>query len=258
MAGKKKKNSDDSKEEVKSEKETEQKEPEAGDGGMGNLENGKNEVEEKKETTIQEIVDSHVADSPKPNEQIIAHLHAKDSEKKQEEKIVAENASVPPNEIQHKSSVEQKDSSGVNFDPSVHDTDESGKPKLTKTGKFRKRRKDSPNAAPTNPQTNASERYETTGKCIAGLFTMICTGYFGEHFTPQEEERKSLENSFTEYCRIRQVPDLPPEIALCGAIVVYFAPRWSDGRTREKFAKIPLIGKLLVRSENAQSDSRSN
>lgn len=129
---------------------------------VDNLQDGK---EPKKSS--HEPQESKVDVQPEKSEEEEAEKEGGKTEKKSEERIKDTSSSFQV----------EKDIDGVEFDESIHVTDKDGKPKKTKTGKFRKKR----NAKKVEPLSG----YENPLESYAG--------YKEEKTTPEQQKKKEEE-----------------------------------------------------------------
>lgn len=156
-----------------------------------------------------------------------------------------------------------KDADGQSFDPRLHVTDESGLPKLTKTGKLRKRRQPQETAPTTRkPVTSfvatpksehsthdepvdtsaasAAANSRAAGVATANLLITVGMSLGGEEWAPVKntelgiDEKALLENAFADYYLATGKTDLPPGLALTVAVGSYALPRFSKPKTKTR------------------------
>lgn len=141
------------------------------------------------------------------------------------------------------------DSEGTVFNPRIHYLDENGKPKKTATGKFRKRRKDSPMPTETS-QTQAAGLPDPkqSAELVISVGESVAVASLGELWTMKEPEKAFLGASLERYFAASGTPDVPPGWLLIAAIGLYALPRIMHPETQAR------IGKLMGK-HNAHSDT---
>lgn len=77
-----------------------------------------------------------------------------------------------------------------------------------------------------------------TGATCAGLFIMLATAIGGADFVPRVDEHTNesdmLTNAFSDYCRDKEIGDVPAGVALCLALALYTVPRFQMPKTRSR------------------------
>lgn len=141
------------------------------------------------------------------------------------------------------------DADGSPFDPAIHVTDAEGNPKLTTTGKLRKRpgRKSGTGTATKStiatgpapdPEAEARRAARATGTVAANLLISMGCMFGGDEWQPRRDagydEKAYLETAFADYCEATGVSDIPPGLALTIAISAYAGPRFAMPKTRSK------------------------
>ena len=137
-----------------------------------------------------------------------------------------------------------KDNGGTVFDPTYHVFDEAtGKPKYTKTGKFRKKpgRKSSVNSSPQAEAKAMSCR--EAGKVSAEAVFITGQALFGEEWKPvidQENgihEPENLTTAFAAYYEATGFRDPPPWLVLVIGLGAYAGPRLAAPKTQSKLKR---------------------
>lgn len=124
-----------------------------------------------------------------------------------------------------------RDRQGREFDPSLHQVDDAGRPILTLKGELRMKgnagRKaggtatrasyvppiSSAPAAPVGPDP----RIRSTAEVTVGMISLAFAFAGGEHWQTSESERENLVQAWCGYYAIRGMVDLPPEVVLITA-----------------------------------------
>jgi len=148
----------------------------------------------------------------------------------------------------------ERDVDGTIFDERIHYRDESGRPKKTATGKFRKRRSDSPYAgASTTSNTGSGSSAPSADECVATgavcaqvLFT-VTQAAFGPEWKPDDNEAQALPKAFADYFRATGALVLPPWVPLLAACGMYAIPRLNTPNTQNKLRK--WMGKPPIQTE---------
>lgn len=135
------------------------------------------------------------------------------------------------------------------FDPERHEVDrETGKPRLTKDGRFRRKRGNAArkNQGETQGEVGDSDRsdgglnpqrFQQTAEMLGGLFFGATVSVFGEEWKPKPHERELLQDSLARYCESQQMGDIPPGIALVLCVGMYAVPRLNEPETKSKLRK---------------------
>lgn len=141
---------------------------------------------------------------------------------------------------------------GEKFDPEIHAVDKvTGKPKLTSSGNFAKKR-GRKSGAPKSKVGKGKNVVETTkaqqdarmvGVTAAHTLITVCVGIFGQEWRPviDEEngldEKQQLEMAFANYMEAKEVADIPAGIALALAIGFYALPKIGQPKTQNRLSK---------------------
>lgn len=148
-----------------------------------------------------------------------------------------------------------KDRQGRSFDPSLHEVDATGNPRLNrdgflackpgrpgKTGRIRSQESSQvppPGSAQPSPNITEDIKRQNTAKISAGLFIQIGVGFFGEEWLPQKmqgiDERENLVILFDDYYRSKGLSDIPPGAALALGLCGYAVARLHLPTTRSRF-----------------------
>ena len=148
-----------------------------------------------------------------------------------------------------------RDSAGTLFDPSIHSTDDNGKPIETKTGKWRKKRgpktgqRQTVDPADANQQRNAL----SAGYMTAQMIFLTCQTVFGNEWVPVKskehgiDEEKNMVDAWTAYYLQTGTQEPPAWVVVCIACMGYAAPRLQAPKTKSKLARMwewakPFIG----------------
>lgn len=142
-----------------------------------------------------------------------------------------------------------RDVDGEVFDPSIHFLDSTGKPAVTKAGKYKKRPLQGKKCKPSTPvqgsyakplqsekvespppqQVNAptQEECEAAGICTAELIFVAGRIVGGEPFEPTRDERSNVSAAFARYYAIKGIKEIPPEYAILLSVGMYVGKRWN-------------------------------
>jgi len=194
------------------------------------------------ESQTNELINDMVEKEPTINEEIIDAIS-----KKEESGPIEGESKAEPNPVPQSSSNVVVQNSA--FDPSIHEVDGNGNPRLTKDGKFRRKR----GRANVNKSTNESGigvssggidskpvgmDFTATGKMFAGImFGGFQAVFDSEEWEPNNSERSQIENATVKYCESQNIADIPPGIALVLCVGMYALPRLAMPNTREKLKK---------------------
>lgn len=135
------------------------------------------------------------------------------------------------------------DSEENEFIPGFH-MERDGEPVLTKKGLFRKKPGVKPGGPKSDPisatktQSEKPANHKLNGEMLSGIFLNLTTGFGGEEWVPSKDEKKMLDDSFTNYCAAKDMKDLPPGFALVAAISIYSVPRFQKPQTKKKVTNI--------------------
>ena len=149
------------------------------------------------------------------------------------------------------------DVDGLPYDPSVHEVPL----RINKDGWIAKRRGGGPkNGKPTSPlrskvvlddkraggvvgsgaggnsaAVDLSAQIDASADMACGLFFTGATLIGGEEFAPEDRsEQDAVRGAFKNYFAVKGCPDIPPGIALVGALGFFVAKRWSKPKFTEK------------------------
>lgn len=180
------------------------------------------------------LVDDITSNEPNVREEIVTAI-----EEKQAEQVPNDSPSVngyiPP--------------TSEAFNPAIHEVDDKGNPRLTKDGKFRRKRgqrpkNSKPNTAPasesnpfageSNPFAGPEFDYAATATFITSLVFSAMESAFGPSWKPNDGERNNINNATARFCEAHSIADLPPGIALTLAFGLYALPRFNDPETLER------------------------
>lgn len=138
---------------------------------------------------------------------------------------------------------EDTDAAGERWDAAKHS---SNKEKTSK-GLWRKRRGVSSGSRVNKPDTalvdQAKERQAAEARARAAGITaahsifLLGTAFGGEEWKPREQpisERAMMEEAWSNYFVAKGVTDFPPGVALCMALCMYAAPRFTMPQTQER------------------------
>lgn len=133
------------------------------------------------------------------------------------------------------------DDFGTPFNPEIHTGSK------LKNGRWRERKK-SIVASPRGKKKEAApessavdiKRAENEAQCraagvvAAGAMFMLCRGFFGEEWTPTNDEIEMQNQNWGNYFVAKGISDIPPGLALCMGIAAYAAPRFTKPKTQQK------------------------
>jgi len=125
-----------------------------------------------------------------------------------------------------------KDSDGLSFSPQLHETDESGKPKLTKAGKLRKLRGQGAKKMKSKIADIKAEQEKTKNESQRKSVSLVATnatqqlGIFlggddARFITDPYDEKASIFEAYDNYFEAQGVSDIPPNLALVLAVGGY-------------------------------------
>lgn len=158
-----------------------------------------------------------------------------------------------------------KDNSGTVFDPAIHVFDEeNGKPKYTKTGKFRKKpgRKTSKTGSVQGDAKAMSCR--EAGKVSAEAVFITGQALFGEEWKPvidQENgihEPENLTTAFASYYEATGFRDPPPWLVLVIGLGAYAGPRLAAPKTQGKLKRFTKWIGLRLTGWRKKSDKKES
>jgi hypothetical protein len=220
-------------------------------------ENSDIKINEQSETATSEFVDGLIDQQPLVSDHVI---------ELETQKIKTSQESLP-----------------AGFDPEIHDIDKNGAPRLTPTGRFKKKRStrkrpetprgQSSVALPSNQSTdNVVSDAAMKQQCVlCGHYaanSLITIGYLigGDEFEPALDkdtgldERVFLETAFGDYFVAKNITDFPPGITLALAITAYITPRLPKPKTQSKLKKIKTwFTRIYLRLRyGSQFDSRND
>jgi hypothetical protein len=156
-----------------------------------------------------------------------------------------------------------RDADGNSFDPQRHQVDAEGNPKLTATGKLRKKRK-SPKStvAHAEPPVQSSN----TDSRMAATATVEAIGMAGRMLGGEEwafirsvehgvDEKAAGIDAFTSYYNAKGITDVPPGVLLAIWGLSYAGPRFAMPKTKSRvriafeWARSKLSRKRYARKE---------
>lgn len=140
-----------------------------------------------------------------------------------------------------------RDVDGNSFDPNVHVTDESGQPKLTSSGKLKKKRKpraSKSRVAQVESPIKPDEDIETQAR-MAAAATVEAIGMMGRMLGGDEwafvrnvelgvDERAQGIDAFTTYYKAKGVTDVPPGVIIAIWGLGYIGPRMAMPQTKSR------------------------
>lgn len=140
--------------------------------------------------------------------------------------------------------------SGETFDPSIHEVNADGTPRLTKDGKPRRKRgrKGSGNAGGSRssvsgdgstvpPVGTVTVDYNNLATITCNLFFTGTTSFLGKAWEPSQAEVVSIHSSTKRFLEHYQIEDIPPGLALVLAVGVYAIPRLNDDETKRNIRR---------------------
>ena len=142
-------------------------------------------------------------------------------------------------------SVPETDSAGNVFDPSKHDVDANGKPKLTKTGRFRKKRKSSvirSSKAEAREKEIESEHIRMSAAATVDGIATIARAIGGDDFQFEKlddyDERRAGIDAFASYYKSKGITDVPAGVIVTTWIIGYVSRRLMMERTQSRLKKL--------------------
>lgn len=118
------------------------------------------------------------------------------------------------------------------FDPTIHQVNTDGTPSMTKTGKYRKKRK-SKNGG------NDIDEYKSLGTLTAVTLTSILS-VLNDEFAPKKvpDEIESLSAAFARYYESKDIKEINPTMELGITLAGYVIPRFTMPKTQTWFGKL--------------------
>lgn len=176
--------------------------------------------------------------------------------------------SVPPAPKAAKTAgKDSRDRQGRSFDPSLHEVDAWGNPKLNRDGflagkpgrpgkgektGFQKEIHSGGEEAAGNSQKTISQN-QNMAKITTALFIKLGVGLFGDEWYPQKntypdigvtvDEQSEMIAAFDQYFRSKNMSDLTPGWALVLSLSAYAAARMTQPKTQSRFKII--AGRVL-------------
>jgi hypothetical protein len=190
---------------------------------------------------LSDVADTVVSEIPEPQQHAI-------------DQAIADNAKESGGETVS-GDVGELDALGVPWNREYHATGKDGKGVKTAKGTWRRRRglggSASHVATPTSKAATAAPVGPTQhelacrqgGMMAARLLVHVSMGIGGPEFAPRMiegpggmviNEMQTLEVAFGDYFLAKDIEDLPPGWALCGALAFYYLPRFQMPQTKEK------------------------
>ena len=143
-----------------------------------------------------------------------------------------------------KSATGAVDVDGHTFDPAMHKTGTDGKPTITKLGKLIKKPGRKPGSAATSTlgaAINKSDKARRSGIIAANFLMSTATAVGGEDWQPRKEtpempldEKSMMQDAFGDYFDAKGWEDIPPGLALLGALAIYISPRLTAPSTKRR------------------------
>lgn len=158
------------------------------------------------------------------------------------------------------------DNKGVSFNPDLHEVDADGNPRLTTSGKLRRKRgnksgskingENEPLNIPGKP--GAVSPSLEAAKATAGAIFTLGTTIGGDEWQPINDpqsgtnEYANMVDVWNEYYKSKGVKDIPPGIALSIAVIGYVTPRLFMPKTKSRLsrAKAWLVSKWILWRSN--------
>jgi hypothetical protein len=132
---------------------------------------------------------------------------------------------------------------GEVFNPDIHCVDENGNPRVTKSGKYRRKpgRKNAVNYAATDPnQINQAKMMNAQAAAQVSVAATFIAGQlcFGPEGAPQEGEPEQMAQSFTQFFYLSEKPvNIPPWVLVAMVIGSYAAKRMAMEQPRTRVMK---------------------
>lgn len=172
-----------------------------------------------------DLIGDIVDNAPPPNETVVERIDLfGGSEDSKPADTVAPSVDVPTPQMY----------GGVQFDPAIHETNEDGTPRLTASGKPRRKRGRGGNKSAASVAAVAPVDYVATGRMITGMFFGLSVNALGKAWEPNPTEAAQIEQQMIRVCESNQWGDLPPTIGLTLAVAVYALPRLPLPETKER------------------------
>ena len=135
------------------------------------------------------------------------------------------------------------------FDPSIHASDNEGKPRFTADGGYAKKRGRKAGQKTgvqitdgkltmQDSAPNQSANFKVAALGTVLMITQSMQSLFGPQWKPEKLEIDSLTDSLEQYYASKGIDDLPPGFVLAFAISAYSLPRISHPETLSRWDKI--------------------
>lgn len=138
------------------------------------------------------------------------------------------------------------DSDGTAFDPAIHATDDSGRPRKTKTGKWAKKRgrKSTTGYSQTaTAKTSKDIEAEQAGLATAQVIFTLGVAIGGEEWQPKIDNETGLNEphhmsqAWAEYYKATGKTDVPPWLTVVIACSCYSLPRLTMPKTQTRMQR---------------------
>lgn len=140
------------------------------------------------------------------------------------------------------------DSDGTAFDPSQHATDDAGRPKKTKTGKWAKKRGRKSNSTgysqKSAAKSSADIEAENAGLATAQTIFTLGVSIGGDEWRPVIDnatgvnEPQQMAQAWAEYYKAAGVTNVPPWLTVVIACSCYALPRLTMPKTQTRLEKL--------------------
>lgn len=112
----------------------------------------------------------------------------------------------------------------------------------------------------------AAVDYKLMGAQCAQLTFLVGTMVGGSDFAPMQKnpltevsDQEMLTDAYAKYAEAKQMPDLPPGVALCATLMVYVASRLQFPATQSRLQKVGIFFKnVWAKFRNRKNGARSN
>lgn len=139
------------------------------------------------------------------------------------------------------------DAEGTAFDPAIHATDDAGRPKKTKTGKWSKKRGRKSRTGYSQKQagkTSADIEAEQAGLATAQVIFTMGVAIGGEEWQPVIDdstgvnEPHQMAQAWAEYYKATGITNMPPWLTVVIACGSYAMPRLAMPKTQTRLQRL--------------------
>jgi hypothetical protein len=157
-----------------------------------------------------------------------------------------------------------KDSEGVQFDPSIHRTDDAGNPRISpSTGKFLKKYKATSTASPAStiaPQTQgtaaANDQFDNGAEMLLQTGYGVAASFLSNDIRPENaEEHASLKIPLAAVLRERGSLGMTPTQLLMLSLAAYIGKKAAKPTVKERLLIIYLKARAFIKGEKQPTET---